>query len=154
MEIPAKDKAFIAEIFELARENYARDGLLAPVFFVESSEGTQVIPFGFKNQTEKEAITRAIKSYCVKTNAWAVIMLSEGWSLPQEDVSDFTSDPGRYGSVRNHPRAFQVVSVLYENLAGQWMGTARVEGRILRDIDWQDTKDSKGTFTGFLSKMF
>lgn len=152
----------VSEIARTARDIFTEDGHLRPMVFLESSQGTALLPVSFENPGEKDMVASMIRAAARALRATAVIMVTESWTLhippelsaeEQKAAINLASKQG----LANHPNRQEVIMVAYETKAGQQIGLMRItrEGKkaTVGELEWTQGMNGEGRFSGFLKEV-
>jgi hypothetical protein len=64
----------------------------------------------------------------------AAIMCTEGWTIPVEDRERFMKERAPGQQIKDHPRAYEVLTLTIETLNGSWGGDAKIIGQAPNQI--------------------
>lgn len=83
---------FYEGIWLKAKANLASDGYVAPMVFMLYENEDHIIPAGFKTNEEKLRFFSAIRGLAAKTQAIAVLHLSEVWAAKATEADKHKTD--------------------------------------------------------------
>lgn len=144
----------IIELFMPAvRQNLKGSDMLTPVAFVFTGEQWCPVIMDMANEAAKDFSAMALRELCKERDADCVVMITEAWTLSQEDAQDFMKNRSKYRFVSEHPRKIEAVCFSIETNDAYYSGVAPIlEGREIKNPEITKMTGSSGRFTKFLEK--
>lgn len=117
----------ISSLLQLASNVHAKGMEMRMCFVGLEANGEQ--HFVDASEVPKEMLAPWIMMLADKHEWVALIMCTEGWTLPQEIARDYRKPGGYSGQIGDHPDAIEVLMVQAETVKGTWMGQITFKGK-------------------------
>lgn len=149
-----KDHEMVKKVIEMAAVNLKQEELLLPTFFVGKEDGIAIVgaPWG-NDSREKDHAAEEVKRIAKEMKAEFILFVSESWTIrDQEAAREFQNDRRKYPSVKDHPKAVEVVMFTLETQTGARVGLAEIlPGRVMGEVIWQPKEmHMEGRFSNLL----
>lgn len=149
---PDRIQNIVKGFLPAVRENLKQHPMLAPVVMLFCGSNWEVVALDFKDEMTKERQAQELKGLCRKMDIDCVLMITECYTLSQEDAKEFMENPAKFGSVSNHPRKIEAVSFTIETNEGCYSGLSPIENREIRDPEIIELEKLGGRFSDLLEK--
>jgi hypothetical protein len=102
---------------------------------------------------ERDEMVHYIQSFVAKVNPDFVLLIANGWTLPNPSTAKYDAALNKYGSVRASPKAIRSVIFSLETSTGLYAALPRVvpkslwsTRKMLEQASWHEVSDGNGTF--------
>lgn len=157
---PAAYTDLLADITRVARgELEAGKIQIVTAFLIREGKVSDMIASPLEDDYVKDGFAEIVRQRASRTQADAIAMVSEAWSLPKEWTipEKFAEHRSLYKHLADSPHKIDIVMLKFETYAGEWIGRAEVrseagsEARTFGDIEWAKVSGlSAGRFIGML----
>jgi hypothetical protein len=126
---------------------------LLGTYFVRYAETTVSFCPDANTSQERDETVRFIKNFVAKVNPDFVLLIANGWTLPNPTSAKYAAALNKYGSVRASPKAIRSVIFSLETSTGLYAALPRVvpkslwsTRKMLEKASWHEVNDGNGTF--------
>jgi hypothetical protein len=111
----------------------------------------------FDSPEAKDNFEAMVQACARKMEANFCVMISEAWTLAQEDVEEFMANRHLYpNGICDHPGKKEIVNFMVESHKGKWSGRAEIlrgaDSCRMTEVNFQLLDKAEGRFTHFLPK--
>lgn len=159
--IPAGYRALLADLVDMAVRLLARGGSVPCSYYIGCSDKRvlQELPIDSGSAQTKHMSATLAQAQAVVLDADFVIVTSESWAMPSEQVHLMDAVLAQYGSVAAYPERVDVAWFYLETREGLFTGTAPISQplptrnrRTMGKVTWLRGDVATGTLTGILPK--
>lgn len=154
-------KAFIKNIYEMAKKNIERDGMLRGMIFADGPGGVIIADVHelMCTQESKDQIEQIVLKF-ITAGSTAILMMTEAWMIDDQDAAkDYMANRNKYpNGLSDHPLRKEYVHFNYESAEGPIWSMAPIlrtgENAYLGNLNIMEKKfdEMSGRFANFFAK--
>ena len=132
----------LSALIEIVKANFSKDQSLSPVFIgiIDNKFSSMLMPCS--SQEEKETFSLFIQDLIAKNRLAEFVMISEAWTLAVDDILEVRDWLKTHGSLQNHTRRQEIVSILYCSAKEEIHYTADINRGIIPPVleNWNQSE--------------